>query len=219
MAFLLHFLRDSDIFVDVGANVGSYTILGANEVGAKTISIEPIPKTFKALEDNIVINKLQYKVNALNIGLGGKNESLKFTKLLDTTNHVATKDDKDIIEVEVRKFDDVIQLTQPALIKIDVEGFESEVLKGMINTLQDDNLKAIIIELNGSGKRYGYDEELIHEKLLLHNFIPFNYLPFERKLIKTESYGTHNTIYIKDYVFVKNRVISAKTFSIHGEEF
>jgi hypothetical protein len=42
MAFLLHFMREEDLFVDVGANIGSYTILAGNEVGAETIEIEPI---------------------------------------------------------------------------------------------------------------------------------------------------------------------------------
>jgi hypothetical protein len=97
---------------------------------------------------------------------------------------------------------------------MDVEGFETEVLKGMEKSLENHQLKAIIIELNGSGKRYGYDESKIHEKLLSHNFTPYQYRPFERELVKVEKYGTHNTIYISDIDFVKNRAVSARKFKV-----
>jgi predicted RNA methylase len=53
MALLLHVLRPGDLFVDVGANVGSYTILAAGVCGANVISIEPVPSTFTHLADNI----------------------------------------------------------------------------------------------------------------------------------------------------------------------
>ena len=219
MAFVLHFLRDSDTFIDIGANIGSYTVLGASEVGAETISIEPIPRTFRILKENIVINKINNKVKNLNIGMGGEKGLLKFTKSLDTTNHVATNDDENTIDVPVEKFDDIIQLKKAALVKIDVEGFETEVLNGMSNALSNDNLKAIIIELNGAGKRYGYEDDLIHEKLLRHKFTPFRYAPFKRELERIGKYGRNNTIYIKDLEFAKSRIESAKRMTIHGQEF
>lgn len=43
MAFVLHLLRSGDLFVDIGANIGSYTVLAGGAVGAKCISVEPIP--------------------------------------------------------------------------------------------------------------------------------------------------------------------------------
>jgi len=219
MAFVLHFLRDSDTFIDIGANIGSYTILGASEVGAETISIEPIPDTFKILEENIIINKINNKVKSLNIGVGGEKGLLKFTKSLDTTNHVAKNDEKNTIDVPVEKFDDIIDLKKPTLVKIDVEGFETEVLNGMSSSLSNDNLKAIIIELNGAGKRYGYNDDDIHKKLLSHKFSAFKYEPFIRKLEKIEGYGTHNTIYIKDVEFAKGRIMTAKRIKIRNQDF
>ncbi len=53
MAFLLHFLREEDFFADIGANVGSYTVLAAGVCKSQTISAEPLPDTFKILQDNI----------------------------------------------------------------------------------------------------------------------------------------------------------------------
>ena len=219
MAFVLHFLRPTDMFVDIGANVGSYTILGASEAGAKTISFEPIPETFEILESNIIINKINDRVNALNIGLGASKGSLAFTKLQGPVNHVATSNETDTINVPVEIFDSIVSIDQPTLIKIDVEGFETEVLKGMSIALESNSLKALIIELNGSGKRYGYDEDDIHKKLLQCGFKPFRYDPFKRKLFKLENHGPINTIYCKDMLFIQNRIDTAKKIKIHNIEF
>lgn len=226
MAFVLHFLREDDLFIDIGANVGSYTVLGASEVGAETISIEPVPQTFKTLKANIALNNLERNTKALNIGLGSKKGILKFTSSFDAINHVATEQETDTIDVEVERFDDIISIAKPALVKIDVEGFETEVLKGMEKALMNRNLKGIIIELNGSGKRYGYNEDEIHDKLLSHDFKPFLYSPFERKLVNVEksgsrsaNYSSENTIYIRDIALARERVLSAREFRIQGQNF
>ena len=85
--------------------------------------------------------------------------------------------------------------------------------------LNNSLLIGIIIELNGSGNRYGYIEDKIHEKLLSCNFEPYFYSPFERKLVKTKSFGSNNTLYLKDIEFVNNRIQSAKKIKILNQEF
>jgi FkbM family methyltransferase len=217
MSFLLHFLRETDLFIDLGANVGSYSILGGSERHAETISIEPIPQTFKILQDNIAINNVKGNVTCMNIGMGNEKAILKFTKSLDTVNHVAKDYDTDTTDVNVERFDDIITLKKPTLIKMDVEGFETEVLNGMENALLSEHFKAIIIELNGSGGRYGYNENDIHKKFLDLGFVPYAYDPFKRSLTKLSTYGRDNTIYIKDFDFVYERLTSAKPFEIRGQ--
>ncbi|WP_276482474.1 FkbM family methyltransferase [Paraflavitalea pollutisoli] len=217
MAFLLHVLRPDDAFVDIGANVGAYTILAAGEIGAKTTAIEPIPSTFQHLTGNIRINNIGDKVNALNIGLGKERSVIKFTRSHDTVNHVATANETDTVDVQVDKLDNVIDKV-PFVIKIDVEGFETEVLNGANRTLENGDLKAIIIELNGSGERYGYDEQLIHAKLLGFGFKPFEYDPMKRQLISLTTYGMHNTIYIRDVEQVQNRLATARKIRIRHRE-
>jgi FkbM family methyltransferase len=220
MAFLLHFLREEDVFIDVGANIGSYTILASGEIGSKSIAVEPIPTTFNSLEDNIQINKLSSKVKALNIGLSSTFGSLKFTKSMDSVNHVATDTDIDIIDVNIDTLDNILLLEKaPTIIKIDVEGFETEVLLGATNTLKDNNLKAIIIELNGSGQRYGYDEINIHKMLLEYGFAMYSYDPFKREFTIANEIGNLNTIYLRDIDFVKKRVSSQRRISIGTNNF
>lgn len=218
MFFLLHFLRKDDLFIDIGANIGSYTILSAAHIKANTISIEPIPSTFSHLINNININQIQEKVQALNIALGSMSGKISFTKSLDTMNHVAVNSDKETIEVDVLTLDEIIgEGRTPALIKIDVEGFETEVIKGASKTLLKEELKAIIIELNGAGTRFGYDEKEIHNKLTQIGFSPCYYNPTQRSFNIIETFGKFNTIYIRDFDFVSKRLISAEKVKMYNK--
>ena len=215
MAFLLHFLKEGDLFVDIGANVGAYTVLASRCKKAKTICFEPTPETFKNLSKNISINTINSLVDAKNMALGSVEGKALFTCDLDTVNHVVQNgDNENSIEVDVSTLDSVLSGLYPLLIKMDVEGFETEVIKGGNETLKSDSLKAIIIELNGSGLRYGFDEKWIHEQLIDLGFNPYLYEPFSRKLILQKHFGTHNTIYLKDITFIEKRVIDSEKFSV-----
>ena len=219
MAFLLHFLRKEDFFLDAGANVGSYTVLASAHVGCKSISVEPVPSTFQNFLNNVYINRMNERVEALNIGLGKEAATLKFTKTLDTVNHIATDSDDNTIDVPIKSVDEIVGSNVPSLIKIDVEGYETEVLKGAMNTLKNTKLKALIIELNGSGGRYGFDENDIHNLLIDLKLSPYEYAPFERKLKKIDRFGSYNTIYIRDIDFVNDRIINADKIEILGNSF
>jgi FkbM family methyltransferase len=220
MAFILHFLIASDEFIDIGANIGSYTILASSETGAKTVSVEPVPSTFNYLKRNIYINDVQWNTDMYNIALGNKKEKIRFTQYEDSTNHVAVIDDLDTIEVNVERFDDIFLIEKITLIKIDVEGFETEVLNGMEIALANPNLIGIVIELNGSGERYNFDESLIKKKLVAFGFEPYFYNPFIKELIKERytGYCSENIIFLKNINLVKNRLKIDKCFKIEGQQ-
>jgi FkbM family methyltransferase len=220
MAFLLHFLRPQDIFIDVGANVGSYTLLASGVCRTQTIAIEPSQNTAGILHKNIILNQLQKKVTLINKAAGSREHTLAFSKNEDTTNHVIAQDESTNTAFEKVKIISLDSLTinnKPALIKIDVEGFETEVLNGMADTFKQPSLKAIIIELNGSGARYGFDEHNIHLLLTINGFNPYLYNPFKRELKLTDSHGHFNTIYCRDVEFIAERLKTANGFKIMGE--
>jgi FkbM family methyltransferase len=220
MAFLLHFLREEEVFFDVGANVGSYTILAASEVGATVVSFEPVPATYETLHWNISINKVQQLVDVFHNAVGAARSTVQFSTDHDTMNHVATQSDHSVFDVEVISLDEVVQQKNffPTLLKIDVEGFETEVIKGASNLLSNKGVQAIIIELNGSGKRYGYDEALIHQTLSGSGFVATQYDPMNRVIRRVDHYGTHNTIYIRDIESAQRKVLDAKKRFIFGME-
>jgi FkbM family methyltransferase len=219
MAFLLHFLRPGDVFFDVGANVGSYSLLALGVCGAKTVSMEPIEPTFNILMQNIALNHLGENILAINAAAGGEEGKLLFTSAYDTGNHVAAKDEPDanVVSVPVITIDSLTAGKVPVLVKIDVEGYETEVLKGMTETLDKPDMKALIIELNGSGARYGYDEAKLHELLLSKQFSACRYDPFTRSLKPVPTFGSFNTIYCRDIDFVEQRIRTADGVRIMGE--
>ena len=128
MGFLLHFLTEGDLFFDIGANIGSYTILASGHCKAKSIAFEPIKKTFETLEKNIDLNKLQELALAKNIGIGDVESILTFTNSLDTVNHVTTKSENARFVAEIPVYPADLFLKDydcPTLVKIDVEGYEA----------------------------------------------------------------------------------------------
>jgi len=220
MAFLLHFLRSTDTFFDIGSNVGAYTLLASGVCGAKSVAIEPVGSTFDILVKNIALNQLEGSVAAINAAAGAEEGTIPFTSAYDTTNHAIAKNEiaeAGTIDVKLVTIDSLAMENSPQLAKIDVEGFETEVLKGMNITLDSAELKAIIIELNGSGERYGYSEGDIHLLLLGKGFRPCNYDPFKRELSEIATYGNFNTIYCRDANFINDRLKSAPYTKIMGE--
>jgi len=222
MMFLLHFLRSNDLFVDIGANVGIYTILASGEIGSDAISVEPIKKTFDTLTMNVKLNNIEQKVTLMNIGIGSRVGELVFTSKEDTINHVLSdnesKEEFEIEKVMVNTLDNICFNRKPILIKIDVEGFETNVIEGAYHVLNCHELKGIIIELNGSGSRYGFNEQSIHEKLLSYGFSCFTYEPYKRNLIPLSTYGPHNTLYLRDLDLINERVHNSPKIFIKNKQ-
>lgn len=220
MAFVLHALRGEDLFVDVGANVGSYTVLAGAAVGASCISFEPIPATYNHLQNNIFLNNLTERVRAHNIGIGSEEGELKFTSGLDTVNHVLGKDEEAVnsISVPIKTLDSMLAGQPPSIIKIDVEGFEADVIKGATATMQSPSLMAVVMELRGHGNRYGFDEAGLHQQILSWGYQTFHYEPFKRRLVSLEGKSSEsgNTLYVKDIDKVRQRLENASKYSIAG---
>lgn len=220
MAFLLHVLRAEDLFVDVGANVGSYSILGGAVAGARGIAFEPVPGTYRRLVENMRINALDETVTCLNRGVGAQPGRLRFSSDADTTNHAlaAGEQCENPVEVVIDTLDNSLRGRSPLLMKIDVEGYETPALEGGQAALADAALRAVIMELNGSGSRYGYDETRLLEMMFDHGFESYAYDPFARTLAalpeKNNSQG--NTLFIRDRRFIEARLTSAPAISVHG---
>lgn len=213
MAFILNLLRPTDTFVDIGANIGSYSILASGHVGAFSIAVEPLPATFARLRANARFNNLDDLVSLHNVGIGLSESTLRFTSTLDTVNHVATELDKGLeyIDVPVVRLDDLTRQQNPICIKIDVEGFEKNVIDGGVATMSKNSLRAVLMELNGSGARYGFHDDDIHNTMLTYGFEPFTYDPFKRQLypLSNRNDTAGNTLYLRDLNFVKERLVTA----------
>jgi FkbM family methyltransferase len=215
MGFVLHALRPKDLFFDVGANVGVYTVLAA-VTGAKVKAFEPCPSTYRRLLSNINLNNIRPQVDTYACAIGAKDGEADFTFHLDSCNHVVVQDELGGERVWVRTLDSFFPGSCPEMVvlKVDVEGFEKDVMDGGANTFQIAH--AVIIELlNGSGTRYGYDDWELHGRMLDMGFRLHRYDPFTRVLRETDEIIGGNNLYVRDAEFVRERLKTAPHHWVH----
>lgn len=219
MAFLLHYLRPEDTFVDIGANVGSYTLLAAGSVGASAVAFEPSPSTFRHLQENVRLNRMEDRVRCLNVGVGEIVGKMRFTNGGDAIAHVvADGEQAQAVEVQIHTLDSALQGKKPRLMKIDVEGYETPVILGATNTLSGTDPMAVIMELNGMGARYGFDESQILRRMHDFGFQPYTYKPFSRTIVPLDGKDSKkgNTIFMRGSPDAIWRVHTARRYSVLG---
>lgn len=156
-------IKPNDTFIDVGANIGRFTIIMAEE-GLCVYSFEPIKDNFELLRTNIKNNNLEKKTQLYNVGLGDKKEKkdICYIPYKHGEASVVFNFKKGIKEIiNINKLDDVkIKVQNNCFLKIDVEGFEYNVLIGAGKFIKKYKPKIIIEiwreETKEILKNYGY---------------------------------------------------------------
>lgn len=213
MAFVLKAMRSSDIFVDIGANIGAYSVLASKVVGATSFAFEPVPSTFQRLVDQLGLNRINDRVHPFNLGVGAQEAVLRFTTSKDTMNRVELEAaDGQGIDVRVVSLDsqDILGSGRDVFVKIDVEGFEFNVLRGGESFFEDPRVRAIIIEMNGNGLKYGFSDDSIHDWLVGKGFAPVSFDAAARRVERAAGFNrSGNTIYARDIDFLAQRCADA----------
>ncbi|UHH26568.1 FkbM family methyltransferase [Halobacterium noricense] len=132
----------NDVFYDIGANVGTYTCFAASKLDNRNvIAFEPEPNNVKKLRKNLEINNVDAKI--LEVALSDTNGTIDFALTGDEAGEgehaIATDSDSKSIEVQTARGNSIIEergLPMPTVVKIDVEGAELSVLRGMEHVLQ-----------------------------------------------------------------------------------
>jgi FkbM family methyltransferase len=145
-------LRMGDCVWDIGANVGHYARLFSQRVGPSGVvcAFEPSKKNFSRLMEGC---SAIGNVKMFAVGIGSSDGKLAFLQGEDdlgATSRVSESGIGDDV-VEIRSGDSLVSegvVSVPHAIKIDVEGFEGEVLRGMRNLLSQGQLRAIGIEVH-----------------------------------------------------------------------
>ena len=217
MGFTLHLLRPGDVFVDLGANIGSYALLGA-AAGADVYAYEPGSHAHARLVRNVALNGFTERVRLRNAAVGERSGMARLTLNRDTGNRIERSSGREeqSESVEMIRLDDEPYTGCPFLMKIDVEGFELPVLTGSEKWLADNGLAAVIVETNGSARHYGGNDEGIHRILSAHGFAPFRYDPFTRSLeARSEQAESGNTLYVRDPNLVRARLSSSHRYRLN----
>ena len=165
--YLMRGLKKGMTVCDIGANVGYFSVLAGYLVGSqgRLIAFEPNPELYTLLADNMIVNELGRQASTVPKAVSDVNGSIAFhvskrfrgnsssqrhSPAYKTTFH---SDAFEEITVESVVFDDFCEqhgLRVIDLVKIDVEGAEYRVLKGMKKSLAAGHIKRVVFELNKS---------------------------------------------------------------------
>jgi FkbM family methyltransferase len=221
--FIERFLKKGDVFIDIGANFGLYTILAASKAGTtgKVIAFEPGTLNFNKLKKNVLYNSQFKNIDIYNLGLSNQNSELDL-KLggqgYDAWSSYGQPSMGEEITTEktiVRTLDDFLSEKsynrKIDLMKIDVEGWEKKVLLGAKNTLNKDDAPVLLIEFNDKNtKPNGYQANKIYDLLLDHGYKIYEYrkkkhaglIPAPRK----EHYSYCNLLAVKNLNALNNKL-------------
>lgn len=145
-------IEEGDVVLDVGAYIGYFSLLASKRVSAegRVYSFEPIPRNYERLMRNVKVNQAN-NIRAYNLGLSDRDETSSFSvpREMPAESSLAgswaeisggIKLTKDTVKARLMPFDQFykdVGLSKVDVVKIDVDGAELKVLKGMKNTLMN----------------------------------------------------------------------------------
>lgn len=155
-ALILSGLPPGGVFVDVGANVGIHTLVAARHLGAdgRVFAFEPFPPNVERLRRNITLNHLE-NVEIVPVALSDvSGEVARMATRFSRSGNATLAERSDaaqVVEVPTMRFDDWIggkEIERIDVLKIDVEGAEERVMRGMRSTLGRVEVHRILLEIN-----------------------------------------------------------------------
>lgn len=147
---ILESLVEGDTFIDIGSNNGYFTVLASKKVGKEgtVYAFEPSSTTYKRLMRNLELNNCD-NVKAYNLAVSNGRGKTSFYEFPDRDgeNSLVPLSGTKEITVNVVTLDEMCENVRPKIVKIDVEGYEREVLDGARHVIFDNNA-SIILEYN-----------------------------------------------------------------------
>lgn len=195
---LERFLREGDVFLEVGANIAPLSMSASKIIGQSGMAyaFEPDPVMIKMIERNCKLNAIS-NITPINIGLGEKKSNMQLYIKPDinrgASSFIKEKGDRSI-SVKVETLDSSLKklnVEKVSMMVIDVEGWESQVLKGGHQTIM--KFKPLIsIELNSK-----YNPEKLYSILTSYPFYSIYMLrrskEYVSKLVKVNSFDQLRT--------------------------
>jgi FkbM family methyltransferase len=219
--FVNHFLRPGDVFVDVGANIGLFTLIAASRVGptGKVIAFEPTPETYERLVGNVRLNRL-CNVDCVKSALSDHTGELDLARSADgfdawnsfaapTKGQTALRERVGVIEWDC--YAKAHRLSgNVTMMKIDVEGWESRVLAGGREMLSRSDSPVLQVEFtDDAAQAAGSSCRALYEFLESLGYRMFVYDADRRSLAQNglrDRYPYANLLAVKNCEFVNERV-------------
>lgn len=184
------------VVLDVGANTGHHSLI-FSKFSKMVYSFEPLPENCNLFKLRVYENKIK-NIKLFSVGIGETSEILKFippTKANMGTGKFSSSDSDSSINLEVKNGDEILSVENPEkcdVIKIDVEGFESSVLKGFRSIIQ--KYRPLMLMEFTSPEVNGFKS-----KSELLSYLPDNYLIYSIKERSVHMYifQTNNAKFIE----------------------
>ena len=167
-------LRNGGVFIDIGANIGLMSLHAADILKGKgtVLSFEPLPSTFAILQKNIGINH-NSNIHAINKAIGSKKGIVDIYENPEMNRGAASiikpNSSESSFKIPIISLDEYLtmrgSISPIKCLKLDVEGWELEVLKGAKITLSDPNAPICILEYSKYHKTYGGENHDIYTYL------------------------------------------------------
>lgn len=170
---LLQILKGVDVFIDIGANTGYYSLLAASMKVESVYAFEPEYNNFKLLINNVLINN--FDIICIPFGCGKKEELLEFYVGEDYSHRYSNSFNRDFSSARYKKISSRTKIAVPGdwlinfisqekkiLIKIDVEGYENSVVPGIAGLMSREIKPSLLIEtedinlIEDISKKFGY---------------------------------------------------------------
>lgn len=156
VAYIEEHVQPGDVFYDIGANVGPYSLIAAKATGgqATVFAFEPSPASFRDLVRNVELNEVGESVTPLPLALWSETGLLPVAWRSDIAgaarHRLGSRPKATSLTIGVRLDDAIEQLGVPAPThaKIDTDGHEVEVLRGAAKALADPSWRTLIVELD-----------------------------------------------------------------------
>jgi FkbM family methyltransferase len=162
------FLRPGDLFIDVGANIGTYSVLAA-EVGAEVVAVEPNADNAERVRANLALNG--YAGELREVVLTDSVKTVHFSTDRDSENHITADGGENVTTMQGQRFDDIAAGRTVRGSKIDVEGAEHQVLLGAQESLAAGRVQLLQLEWNDCSQRYyGESREALAALLAVHGY-------------------------------------------------
>lgn len=206
------YTKPNDHVADIGANMGFYSIWMSKFVSAsgKIHSFEPDENNYSRLKKNIVVNNLQNIILPNNMAVSDLVGKLNFTTGLDGENHIAQQSLQETTQVDSLRLDTYAkqhQISHFTYVKIDVEGFECNVLKGAHQLLTNKQIQVIQLEINKTIKNSGASIDELLELLRKYSYVICKYDVETNSLIPIEySEGRENYFAVYDLLLANQKL-------------
>lgn len=166
---LLSAIETEDVFLDVGSNIGIYSIpVAQNVVSGSVVAVDPYRGSIEALEENAELNSCGDQIHTVNTALWNENTTLNLSVHPPTGHQIETSGET---EVGARRGDQLLTdgYPEPTVVKIDVEGAEHQVIEGIEDIL--DSVRLLYCEIHHEQiEKFGNTPTEVVDRIEEHGF-------------------------------------------------